>query len=239
LRIAAAEILTLRPEAAAAAMAPPPAIVAVAVLVAVALVVAVAAWIRLRRLTAAGDEGRQAADLLSGLPALDGLRLLHGLLRAALLGLIARRKRLGVARQIRLRLLNEARLVLAHEGLTFVAVVVVAFLAALLSAGRLLLLRLLLVIRILLAELFLRGGDQAEIMLGVLIIIFRRHWIARALRVARELDVFLRDVRSGAADFHVGSVRLIDPRQRILAFTVLTAASPHALLTISHDVPVR
>ena len=79
------------------------------------------------------------------------------------------------------------------------------------------LLRLLIVIGVLLAELFLRSGDQAEIMLGVLVVIFGRHRIARALRVARELDVFLRDVRGGAADLHVGPVRLVDPRQRILA----------------------
>jgi len=66
----------------------------------------------------------------------------------------------------------------------------------------------------------------------------RRHRIARTLRIARELDVFFRDMRGGAADLHVGSVRLIDPRQRILAFA-MTAAAPHALLTVSHDVPVR
>ena len=81
-------------------------------------------------------------------------------------------------------------------------------------------LRLRIVIGVLLAELFLRGGDQAEIMLGVLIVILGRHRIAGALRVARELDVFLRDVRGGAADFHVGPVQLVDPRQRILALAV-------------------
>ena len=101
------------------------------------------------------------------------------------------------------------------------------------------------VVRVLLAELLLRRGDQAEIMLGVLIIIFRRDRIAGALRVARELDVFFRDMRGGAADLHVGPVRLVNPRQRILAFAMtavtatVTATSPHALLTVSHDLPVR
>ena len=51
-------------------------------------------------------------------------------------------------------------------------------------------------VRVALAELLLRRRDQAEIMLGVLIIVFRRHRIAGGLRVARELDVFLGDVEA-------------------------------------------
>ena len=58
-------------------------------------------------------------------------------------------------------------------------------------------------------------------MFGMLIVIFGRHRIAGALRVARELDVFFRDMRGGAANLHVGSVRLVDPRQRILALAVV------------------
>ena len=55
-------------------------------------------------------------------------------------------------------------------------------------------LRLRIVVRVLLAELLLRSGDQAKIMLGVLEVVFGRDRIAGALRVARELEVFLRDV---------------------------------------------
>ena len=169
------------------------------------------------------------------------LRVTLRRLRARLL-LIARRERLRVARQIRLwrlrwRLRRVARLVLAHERLAVVFVVEVVVGRTLRSA--LARLRLRIVIRVLLAELLLRSGDQAKIMLGVLIVVFRRHRIARALRIARELDVFLRDVRGRAADLDVGSVRLIDASQRILAFAVLVVASPHALLTVSHHLPFR
>ncbi len=102
-----------------------------------------------------------------------------------------------------------------------------------------LLLRLLLiVIGVLLAKLFLRGRNQPEIMFSVLIVILRGHRIAGALRVARKLDVFFCYVRGGATNFYVGTVRFINARQRILAFAVIVAASPHALLTVSHDVPV-
>ncbi len=163
-----------------------------------------------------------------------GLRLLRARL---LLLLVARRKRLSVARQVWLRLtfaLHEARL--AGEGLAVVAFVLVGVVAARLRAG--VLLRLLIVIGVLLAELFLRGGDQAEIMFGVLVVILGGHRIAGTLRVARELDVFFSNVVGGAADLHVGPVRFIDPRQRILALAV-TAASPHAFLTVSHGLPVR
>ena len=54
--------------------------------------------------------------------------------------------------------------------------------------------------------MLLRGGDQAEVMLGVLIIIFGCNRIAGTLRVARELNVLFRDMRCGAADLHVGTV---------------------------------
>ena len=174
------------------------------------------------------------------------LRLLMlRLLRTVVNLLIARRERLGIARQVRLllglRLRRVAWLVLAHKRLAIIIVAVKTFVGTLLSSCALLLLRLLLiVVGVLLAELLLRSGDQAEIMLGMLIVIFSGYRIAGALRVARKLDVFFCDVRGGATDFYVGTVRFIYARQRILAFAVVVvAASPHALLTISHDVPVR
>jgi hypothetical protein len=57
-----------------------------------------------------------------------------------------------------------------------------------------------------LAELFLCGGDQAKIVLCVLIVIFGRYRVAGALRIARKLDVFFCNVRGGATDFYVGTV---------------------------------
>jgi len=170
----------------------------------------------LLRLTTAGDERRQAADLLSALATLIRLLLIRLLLiglrlmlRAVLHLLIARRERLGIARQIRLLLRftrSVARLVLAHEGLGVVIIAVKSLVGILLAGGALLLLRLLVVIWILLSELFLRGGNQAKIVLGMLVVVLGRNRIARTLRVSRELDIFFRYMRSGAANFDVGTV---------------------------------
>jgi hypothetical protein len=170
---------------------------------------------------------------------LVGLRLM---LRPILHLLISWRKWLRIARQVRL-LLRFARrcitgLVLTHERLTVVLITVKSIIACLrLTALDVLLMRLLIVVGVLLAELLLRRGNQPEIMFGVLIVVLGGHGIAGSLRVTCKLDVFLSNVRGGAADFDVGTVRFIYTRERILAFAVI-ASPPHALLTISHDLPV-
>ena len=87
-------------------------------------------------------------------------------------------------------------------------------------------LALLLVIGLALAKLFLRGGDQAEIMFGVLIIVFGRDRIAGTLRVAGELQIFLGDVGRGPPNFHVRSVGLVHARQWILMMTTLCGCDP-------------
>ena len=200
-----------------AAMTSTPAMHAETILATVALVVTVLVLAGiLLRLATAGDECRQAADLLSALATLIRLLLIRLLLiglrlmlRAVLHLLIARRERLGIARQIRLLLRftrSVARLVLAHEGLGVVIIAVKSLVGILLAGGALLLLRLLVVIWILLSELFLRGGNQAKIVLGMLVVVLGRNRIARTLRVARELDIFFRYMRSGAANFDVGTV---------------------------------
>ena len=196
-----------------AAMTSTPAMHAETILATVALVVTVLVLAGiLLRLATAGDECRQAADLLSAfLAALIWLLLirLRLMLRAVMHLLIARRERLGIARQIRLLLRftrSVARLVLAHEGLAVVIIAVKSLVGVLLAGGALLLLRLLVVIWILLSELFLRGGNQAKIVLGMLVVVLGRNRIARTLRVARELDIFFRYMRSGAANFDVGTV---------------------------------
>lgn len=198
-----------------AAMTSTPAMHAETILATVALVVTVLVLAGiLLRLATAGDECRQAADLLSAfLAALIWiwllLILLRLMLRAVMHLLIARRKRLGIARQIRLLLRltrSVARLVLAHEGLGVVIIAVKSLVGILLAGGALLLLRLLVVIWILLSELFLRGGNQAKIVLGMLVVVLGRNRIARTLRVSRELDIFFRYMRSGAANFDVGTV---------------------------------
>ena len=196
-----------------AAMTSTPAMHAETILATVALVVTVLVLAGiLLRLTTAGDECRQAADLLSAfLATLIRLLLilLRLMLRAVLHLLIARRERLGIARQIRLLLRftrSVARLVLAHEGLGVVIIAVKSLVGILLAGGALLLLRLLVVIWILLSELFLRGGNQAKIVLGMLVVVLGRNRVARTLRVSRELDIFFRYMRSGAANFDVGTV---------------------------------
>ena len=185
-------------------------------------------------LTAAGYECRQATDILSALVRMKRLRLM--LLTIVDL-LVARWKWLSVARDIRLLLRlawRVARFVLAHESLAVVIVAVKTFIVPLLVLpARRTLLRLLIVVGVLLAELFLRGGNETKIMFGVLVVILGGNRIAGALGIARKLDIFFRNVRSRAANFDVRAVRFVNARQRILAFAVVTA-SPHALLTISH-----
>ena len=214
--LTAAEVGAIR-TVSTAAMTSTPAMHAETILATVALVVTVLVLAGiLLRLTTAGDECRQAADLLSALATLIRLLLIRLLLiglrlmlRAVLHLLIARRERLGIARQIRLLLRftrSVARLVLAHEGLGVVIIAVKSLVGILLAGGALLLLRLLVVIWILLSELFLRGGNQAKIVLGMLVVVLGRNRIARTLRVSRELDIFFRYMRSGAANFDVGTV---------------------------------
>jgi hypothetical protein len=206
----AAVIRSIRAVTAASAVTAPASMHTKSVLAAVALVVTILRGILLW-LTAAGNKCRQAADVLPAfLAALVRLMRLLLVLRAIVYLLVARRKRLGVAREIRLLLgfaRAVARFVLAHERLTVIIIAVEAFVVALLvlSAGRSLL-RLLIVVGVLLAELFLRGGDETEIMFGVLVVILSGNGIAGALRVARELNIFFRNVRSRAADLNVRAV---------------------------------
>ena len=145
----------------------------------------------------------------------------------------------------RLRLLLLARIVglllwcerLAADGrLVILAVVkrVVGVIAALL--------RLLLIERRLgLPKVFLRGGDQAKVMLGVLIIILGGYRVARRACVARQLHVFFRNVGSSASDLDVRSVGFKYPGHRVLAapvVIVIPVTHPLVILTVSHVVPL-
>ena len=152
----AAKVRAILTIPAAATMPPPAPMHAEPILTAVALVVTVLPGRLLRLWTAAGDESRQAADVLSALvAALVWLLLIRLLLMlwTVLHLLITWRERLGIARQVWLLLRftrSVARLVLAHERLG-VVVVAVKSLVGVLLGGRLLL-RLLVVIRVLLTE---------------------------------------------------------------------------------------
>lgn len=68
-----------------------------------------------------------------------------------------------------------------------------------------------LVERVLLPELLLRRRDQTGIVLSVLEVVFSCDRVARCLRVAGELKVFLRNVVSRSSDLHLRAIRLVDP----------------------------
>src|SRR5262249_2560007 len=152
--------------------------------------------------------------------------------------LLAPREWLAVARQIGLRFARAEGRLATHRGLRsrvvgLVLIAVIAHVAADVVLGTI-------ELRIVLAELFLGGRDQAEIMFGVLVIVFRRDRVAGRLRVAGKLNVFFGNVGGRASDFNVGPVRLVDPRHGILAFAITPA---HALvlvvlLSVSHGSPV-
>ena len=79
----------------------------------------------------------------------------------------------------------------------------------------------------------LRRRNDAEIMFGVLKIIFGDDRIAGRLGVARQLEIFFRNMLRGAANLDVRSVRLVGPRQRIRALAIISTT--HTLvLTRSH-----
>ncbi len=150
---------------------------------------------------ATGDERRQPFHVRFILR-----RMLRARLKLLRLRLM-RRLMLRLVRLLVLRLARIERLRLARRewfaadmGLLVIVVViaVIGEIAARIAAGL-----LLLVIGLGLAKLFLGGCDQAEIMLGVLIIIFGADGISRTLRVSGELEIFFGDVRRGAADFYV------------------------------------
>jgi hypothetical protein len=133
--------------------------------------------------------------LLLNMLLLNMLRLLHvRLLHVRLLLLLARVERLRLAR--RERLTADGRLLIVA-----VVIVVVGTIAARLAAR--------LVIGLTLAKLLLRGRDQTEIMLGVLIIVFGCDRVAGTLRIAGKLEILLGDVRCRSANFHVRSIGLV------------------------------
>jgi hypothetical protein len=119
---------------------------------------------------AAGDERWQTLDVfIFGRLMLWPRRLVRLVVALSLrLVLLARIKRLRFAR--RERLATDRGLVVA------VVISLVGNVAALVAA--------LLVVGLALPKLFLCGGNQAEIMLGVLIIIFGRYGVAGTLRIA-------------------------------------------------------
>ncbi|WP_244491249.1 hypothetical protein [Bosea sp. Root381] len=97
----------------------------------------------------------------------------------------------------------------------------------------------------LLGHLLLRGQQNAVIMFSVLEVIFSSNRIARRLRVARQLQILLRNVLSGTADFDIRPVRLVAPLQRVrrlpvsaavIVVVIIVVTAAHApVLTWSHS----
>jgi hypothetical protein len=167
-------------------------------------VVAVLRLLRLLMLRlSAGDERRQAVDVALVFrtrllrPRRQWLLMLLRLIVLLIVMLLARIVRRLLAWGVRLA---------ADVGLRTIAVVVTVVGGAHLTG------RLLLVIGLTLAELLLRRSDETEIVLGVLIIIFRCDRIAGALRVTSELKVLFRDVGRGSANFYVRPIGLVHSR---------------------------
>jgi hypothetical protein len=140
-----------------------------------------------------------------------------------------------LARIVWLRLTRGERLA-ADMGLLAIAVVVAVIGSAHL-AGWL----LLLVIGLTLPELLLRRSDDTEIVLGVLVIIFRCNRIPGALRVTGKLKILFGDMGRRTANFYVRPVRFVHSRQRILMMvSTFAVATAHAfVLTVSHGLLFR
>ncbi len=111
-----------------------------------------------------------------------------------------------LARIIRLRFAWGERLA-ANVRLLTLAVVIAVIGSAHLAAGL-----LLLIIGLTLPELLLRRSDDAEIVLGVLIIIFRCNRVPGTLRVTGKLKVLFGDVGRRAANFYVRPIGLVHSR---------------------------
>src|SRR5262249_48854048 len=121
----------------------------------------------------------------------------------------------------------------AHRRLAVVVAVVEATFA---HPGRLILRTL--EVGIVLPELFLRRGDPAVIVLGVLVVIVPRGLLGCGLGVARGLNIFFCNVRWISANFHGRAVRFIDPYHRVVTLAVIIASAHALVLTVSHGSPV-
>lgn len=150
----------------------------------------------------AGDERRQAVDVALVFRSRMLLRPRLKLLLRLMVLLIV----MLFARIIRLRLARGERLA-ADMGLLAIAVVVAVIGRRAHLAGR-----LLLVIGLTLPELLLRRSDDAEIVLGVLIIIFRCNRVPGTLRVTGKLKILFGDMGRRTANFYVRPVGLVHSR---------------------------
>ena len=194
----------------------------------------VVAVLRLLLRLSAGDEGRQAVDVglvfRTRMLLRPRLKLLLMLLRLIVLLVVVL-----LARIVWLRLAWGERLA-ADMGLLAIALVV-----AVIGSAHLAGLLLLLIIGLTLPELLLRRSDDTEIVLGVLIVIFRCNRIPGALRVTGKLKILFGDMGRRTANFYVRPARFVHSRQWILMMvSTFAVATAHAfVLTVSHGLLFR
>ena len=157
----------------------------------------------------AGDEGRQPLDAGVAVRSL----LLRTRLKVLLLRLLRLEIRLLIVMLLIVMLLLLARIIglrlARRERLATHLRLFVALLVVLVGPTRFARLLLLLVVGLALPKLFLGRRDQAEIVLGVLVIVLRRNRIPGALRVTGELQIFFTNVRRCSTNFYVRPVGLV------------------------------
>jgi hypothetical protein len=193
----------------------------------------VVAVLRLLLRLSAGDERGQAVDVglvfRTRMLLRPRLKLLLMLLRLIVLLVVVL-----LARIVWLRLAWGERLA-ADMGLLAIALVVAVIGSAHLAG------LLLLVIGLTLPELLLRRSDDTEIVLGVLIVIFRCNRIPGALRVTGKLKILFGDMGRRTANFYVRPARFVHSRQWILMMvSTFAVATAHAfVLTVSHGLLFR
>jgi hypothetical protein len=134
-----------------------------------------------------------------------------------------------LARIDRLRLARRERLA-GHTGLVVIAVVVAVIGKIITRAAA----GLLLGKGLTLTKLFLRGGDQAKIMFGVLIIIFAGDRISGTLRIAGKLEIFFGDVGRRSSNLYVLPIGLVHSGQRILVMMMMTTAAALTTIATAH-----
>ena len=134
-------------------------------------------------------------------------------------------------------LLPLGKLRLAVAALTLAAFIGLVLIEHLIARGTPILLLLLLLLILLVVGLCC--GQDAQIVLGMLIEILGHDIVARSLSIAAKLEILVGDRLCGAANFHLRAIALVDSIDRIAAASAATtpwmppaAASTAALIVV-------
>ena len=112
---------------------------------------------------------------------------------------------------------------LAHSGLSIARLALAIALETVLHVvvGIIVAVAILLGLRLL--QIGLGGRQEPQIVFGKLIIAFGHHAVAGGLGIAAELEIFVGDGLRRAADFHIGTIALINPVYGVAAAVVSPA----------------